>query len=269
MGKKIITVLIIGVVGAVALAGTKAGSYIRSQLASIQDDMEDSIDPNVELKRIRYEIGQLDKDIDTVKGELAEANVNVRVLKKEVEDCRKDVELTEKSVRMHGDVIKAASENDRIKWGVRQVSYVEAKDLLFNEVKRHNDLKARLKLKEAGLVSQAQTRDLIKQHFDAMVEQQEDLTTAVKDLEAEVRLAQVEQVNSKYQNDDTRMAKIKKSMGDLRKRTMIRREKLNINKTTAEHSPGATQTVNEILAGLNNGNAAKSGIEEVKVITKP
>ena len=154
MGKKIITVLIIGVVGAVALAGTKAGSYIRSQLASIQDDMEDSIDPNVELKRIRYEIGQLDKDIDTVKGELAEANVNVRVLKKEVEDCRKDVELTEKSVRMHGDVIKAASENDRIKWGVRQVSYVEAKDLLFNEVKRHNDLKARLKLKEAGLVSQ-------------------------------------------------------------------------------------------------------------------
>jgi hypothetical protein len=270
MTKKILLILIIGIVGAAALANSKAGSYIRAQVAAWQDDVEDSIDPQVELRRIRFEIAQLDKDADAVKGDLAEANVNVRVLAKEVEELRKDVEVSDKSVRAHGDVMKVASESDKIQWGRRRaVTYGEAKDLLFQEVKRHNEMKARLKQKEAGLVAQSQTRDLIKQHFEAMIEQKDELTNAVQDLESEVRLAQVEQVNSKYQDDGTRMAKVKKSMADLRKRTLVRREKLNLNKSTAERNPGATLTVDEILGGLNNGGQVKSGVDEVKVIGKP
>ena len=268
MSRKIVTVLIIGVFGSYALADTKIGSYVWSQLAFWKKEAEDSVGTKTTLRNIHYEIGQLDKDIDAVKGELAEANVNVRLLKKEVEELRRDVEVGEKSVRAHGEVVKAASDADKIQWGVRNVNYVEAKDLLYGEVKRHNDLKARLKAKENALVMQAQTRDRIEQHYTAMVEQKEELATALMELESEVRLAQVEQVNSKYQNDDTRMTRIKKSMADLRKRTMVQREKLNINKAT-ERSPGTTQTVDEILAGLNNGAPAKGGIEEVKVIGKP
>jgi phage shock protein A len=268
MMKKLIAILIIGVIGAVALAGTKAGSYIRSQLFTAQEDIENSIEPNTEIRRIRFEIGQLDKDVDIVKGELAEANVNVRLLSREVEDLRKDVDLSEKSARVHGEAVKSASENDKLLWGNRQVGYAEAKDLLFAEVKRHNDLKARLHSKENALVSQSQTRDRIDQQFHAMMDQKDELTNNVMDLESEVRLAQVEQVNSKYQDDGTRMAKIKKSMADLRKRMLIQREKLSLNKT-AEKSPAASRTVDEILSGLNNPGPAKGGVEEVKVIAKP
>jgi len=269
MFKKLLFVVLVIMGGSYVINETKAGSHFRAWASRMSAKIDKKVTPETELARIKHEVGQLDGDIDKVKGDLAEANVNVRLLRREMDDMRQEVKTSETNVRKHGDVIKAANEGDRIQWGYRPVSYNDAKDLLLNEVKRHNDLKERLKVREQALITQEQTRELVEQQLAEMLKQKDELTSAVAEMEAEIKLAKVEQIRSKYQNDGSRMGDIKTSLTDLRKRIMIQREKLRLTETSAPKSPAADKSVEEILAGLS-GNVvrAESTSEEVKVISK-
>jgi hypothetical protein len=189
------------------------------------------------------------------------------LLKSEVDELRTEIKESDVSVRKHGDVLKAASSSDRIQWGYRTVGYVDAKELLQSEVKRHKDLKDRLKAREAALGSQEQTRELVEQQLQEMLKQKEELGVAVAEMEAAIKLAKVEQLRSKHQNDGTRMAEIKQSMEALRKRVMIQREKLNID-TKVNRSPVEDKSVEQILAEMDGQPVKTKKVfgEEVKVV---
>ncbi len=262
MVKKLVIVAVVGLVGLYAVGSTKVGSHFKAWAARVNTSLEDRVTPEAELARIKHEVGQLDGDIDHVKGDLAEANVNARLLRREVDEVRSQIKENDALLRKHGEVIKAASEGDQIQWGVRAVSYISAKELLMSEVKRYNDLKARGKIREQALATQEQTRDLVEQQLNEMLRQKDELASAVSEMEAEIKLAGVEQIRSKYQNDGTRMGEIKTSLADLRKRLMIQREKLQMTETYTR-SPAADKSVDEILAGTNGPAPTHN---EVKII---
>jgi len=262
MIKKLVFVAVLGMVGLYAIGQTRVGSHIKVWASHVNTQFENKITPEAELARIKHEVGQLDGDIDHVKGDLAEANVNARLLRREVDAVRQEIKDSDTSVRRHGDVIKAASDSDQIQWGLRTVSYVNAKELLMTEVRRHADLKARAKVREQALTTQEQTRDLVEQQLQEMLRQKDELTSAVAEMEAEIKLASVEQIRSKYQNDGTRMSEIKSSLTDLRKRLMIQRERLQVSETYTR-SPAADKSVDEILAGFNGTAPAQ---DEVKIV---
>ena len=50
------------------------------------------------------------------------------------------------------------------------------------------------------------------------------------EVEANIKLAKIEQVESKYQNDGTRMAQVKKDLAELQKKLDIQRETLILSK---------------------------------------
>lgn len=263
MFKKLFVIAVIGIVGAYIISDTRAGSHAWAWANRMGSKLESKVAPEAELARIRHEVGQLDGDIDKVKGDLAEANVNVRLLRREVDDVRKEIHLSDAAVRKHAEIIKAAQAEDQIQWGARLVSYGNAKELLMNEVKRHNDLKTRCKIREQALTTQEQTRDLVEQQLQEMLRQKDELVGAVSEMEAELKLASVEQIRSKYQNDGTRMGEIKSSLSDLRKRVLVQREKLRVAETYSKN-PAADKSVADILSDLD-GNRVQS-TDEVKVI---
>lgn len=263
MCKKLIVLAVIGIVGVYVVNETRAGSHFKAWCGRIGDKLEKKVTPETELSRIRHEVGELDGDIGKVKGDLAEANVSVRLLRLEIDDLRKDVKTAETAVRKHGEVVKGASEDAQIQWGNRTVSYVNAKDLLMSEVKAYNGLKARLKSREQSLASQEQTRDLVEQQLQEMLRQKDELRAAVAEMDNEIKLAKVEQIRSKYQNDGSRMGDIKTSLAELRRRVMVQRENLRLTDTYSK-SPASEKSVDEILAGIDN--LPSKGPEEVKVI---
>lgn len=267
MIRKVFKLAIIGLIGVAIVNETKAGSHFRAWVSRMGSKLEKQVTPEAELARIKHEIGLLDGDVDKVKGDLAEANVNVRLLHREIDDLRKDVKESEAAARKHGEVVKNASTNDQIQWGFRTVNYVDAKDLLMSEVKRLNDLKARLKSRETALSTQEQTRELVEQQLQEMLKQKDELAMAVTEMEADIKVAKVEQIRSKYQNDGSRMADIKSSMAELRKRVLVQREKLRINENFLK-VPVIEKTIDEIIAGID-GKEVKAAPAEVKVVSKP
>ena len=268
MCKKLFTIAIVGLIGVFVINETRLGDRLRAFADRMGKKFDKELTPEQELARIKKEVALLDKDIDKVKGDLAESNVNVRLLKVEVDELKTEVKDSDVAVRKHGDVLKAASASDRIQWGYRTVAYVEAKELLQSEVKRFKDMKDRLKAREAALASQEQTRELIEQQLQEMLKQKEVLGVAVMEMETQIKLAKVEQIRSKHQNDGTRMAEIKKSLSELKKRVMVQREKLNID-AKVHRSPAENKSVEDILAEMDGQpvNVKKGAIEDVKVVT--
>ena len=102
------------------------------------------------------------------------------------------------------------------------------------------------------------TRDLAEQHLQALVTQKSELEAAVTELEADVKLAKIEQVQSKYQNDGSKMADVKERLTGLRKRIEVQREKLNLAKQY-DKSAVENKSVDEIMAELDT-----KGTEQVK-----
>lgn len=267
MLKKVFSIAVVGLIGIFVINETRAGDKFRSWVERMTKKYEKEQTPEQELARIKKEVALLDRDIDKVKSDLAESTVNVRLLKGEVDELRTEIKDGEVAVRKHGDTLKVASTSDRVQWGYRTVSYVDAKDLLQGEVRRHKEAKDRLKAREASLASQEETRELIELQLNEMIKQKEDLTVAVAEMEAAIKLAKVEQIRSKHQNDGTRMAEIKKSLAELKKRVMIQREKLNID-AKVQRSPSEDKSVEQILAEMDGQpvKTKKTFGDDVKVV---
>ncbi|HEY8504845.1 MAG TPA: hypothetical protein VIL46_09705 [Gemmataceae bacterium] len=260
MVKKLLCFAAAVAVGGYLLSGTRVGSYVSTAYDRARKSVEESVPPEVELDRIRHEVAHLDKDIDKLKGQLAEEIVAVDMLSDEVADERVRLEQEEAFLRARGEELKNAAEN--VKLGGRLVSVDEAKEELSLAVDRHTRARAEFATKEKTLEVRTRTRDLVKKQLEALIRQKSELETAVAELEAELRLAELEQIESAYQDDNTRLSDVKQSLKDLKKRINVQREKLRLSATYDQDS-AAHLSVDEILGRLNRLDETRPVMAEI------
>jgi len=251
MFKKIAIVGAAGLLTAAVLTQTKVGSYLSHRLDRADQYLESKIPPEEEVRRIKSEVGNLDKDIDRARGSVAEERWEAKSLKGKVEEKRTQVENSRQAVEARGKMMKDASAGNRVKWDGREIGYDRAKELLQAQVKAHKNLEKELKALETMQAVRERSRDLAEQHLQALVSQKSELEAAVTELEADIKLARIEQVQSKYQNDGTRMAEVKESLAGLRKRIEVQRDKLALIKQY-DKSSVENKSVDEILAELDS-----------------
>jgi hypothetical protein len=108
---------------------------------------------------------------------------------------------------------------------------------------------------EKQLAHRERIKDTLEKQLDTMITQKQTLKNDIEAVEAEFKALQLQQMESKYQTDDSRLARIKESIHKLKKGAEVEREKLNLTQSTAEDRPVAsespTQSVDEILAPLS------------------
>ena len=160
--------------------------------------------------------------------------------------------------RARGKMLKEAGASKLITWDSRPISYDRAKELLQAQVTSHKNVEKELKALETMLAVRERTRDLAEQHLQALVSQKSELEAAVTELEADIKVARIEQVQSKYQNDGTRMAQVKEDLAKLKKRIAVQREKLNLTKKFDPNSV-ENKSVDEILAELDSKSEKAAG----------
>lgn len=241
---------VVGVAGFALLSQTKFGSYVAAAFNSAEESISDRIPTDWELSRIRNEVRRLDKDIEKAKSELAKARVAAKHLSEDIEKMRVDVEANEAVLLKRGEELKAASSTDKVKWNGRNVSRDDAKQELQTAVNRHKNRREELAAKEKTLTIRERNRDVLEKQVGAMIQQKSELATAVDRLEAEISLAKLEQVESRHQNDGSRMAEIKKSLAELQQRIAVKREKLTIAREFDLTNDASAKSIDDILADL-------------------
>lgn len=250
MLKKVAIVGAAGLLTAAVLTQTKVGAILSRQIDKADHYLESQIPPEEEVARIKSEVAMLDKDIDKARGSVAEERVEAKILKGRVEEKRTQVANSRSAVEALAKTIKDSGSAKLVKFDSREVSFDRAKEVLQNKVIGHKTLESEMKSLETMFAVRERTRDLAEEHLQALVTQKAELEAAVTELEADVKVAKIEQVRSKYQNDGTRMAEIKESVSKLKKRIEITRAKLELAK---EYNKAGVEnkSVDEIMADLN------------------
>ena len=258
MFKKIAIVGAAGLLTAAVLTQTHAGSYLSHQFNKADKYLESKIPPEEEIRQIKEEVASLDKDIDKARGSVAEERWEAKSLKGKVEEKRAQAESNRSAVEARAKALKEAGNSSTIKIDNRSIPYDRAKEMLQAQVNAQKNIEKEVKALETMQAVRERTRDLAEQHLQALVTQKSELEAAVTELEADVKLAKIEQVQSKYQNDGSKMADVKERLTGLRKRIEVQREKLNLAKQY-DKSAVENKSVDEIMAELDT-----KGTEQVK-----
>lgn len=252
MLKKLVILGVIGFVAVTALGGTKLASYIRSEIAAARERAEANVPPEKEIARLRNELKLLDKDIMTVVNQLAKERVDVRDLQAKVSDLAARQSKDKELLTARANAIKSAE--GHVTFGNRTLSIDAAKSELEADVRRYSTNQKSLESMEATLAVRIKNRDTLEKQLETLKNQKTELAAAIDALETDLTALKLQQMESKYQTDDTRLAKIKEDMRKLKSKLDVEREKLKLMPSVLDTpaAPAASsKSVDDIMAPLN------------------
>jgi chromosome segregation ATPase len=253
MLKKMLLVGAVVGAGFVACKATGVGSKFvgiaKGEITGLTEWVESQIPPEKEIARLRKEVSALDKDIKNVGALLAKETVEVKYMKEDADKLRTQVSADSDKVIARGHAISDATE--KVTFGGRTMSAADAKESLRNDVSRLVGKKNSLEAMEKSITAKERVRESLERQLDELKKKKVELAADIDTVEAQFQMLKVQQMESKYQFDDTRLAKIKASLLELRKKHDMTAEELKLAPTIREDRPSAeTQSVDEILAPL-------------------
>jgi peptidoglycan hydrolase CwlO-like protein len=265
MLKKLVIVGIVGFVAVAAVKGSKFGSYIRSEYEALKARAEANIPPEQEIKRLRNEIKQLDKDILAVVGQLARERVEVAQLKERADELRAKQSKDKEILNARAQAIKNATEF--VTFGNRKLPIDQAKSELEDGVRRYTANEKSLVAMDTAVTSREKVKETLEKQLETLKNQKGELAAAVDALEAEITALKLQQMESKYQTDDSRLGQIKEDIRALKTKIEIEREKLKLLPAVLDTPSKETsnKTVDQIMAPIA-GTPAKSGEATMPVI---
>ena len=257
MIKKLVIWGIVGVVGWNAVKNTKFASHVRTEISSMRKAVDDNTSPEKDLARIKTDVKLLDIEIQKQIKPLAAETVRVKELKEQVSDLRAKQSQTKEILQSRAAAIKSATE--QVTFGERTLSVTTAKGELEEGVKRYTSHQKSLESMELTLASRERIKDGLEKQLDALKTQKFELAAAVDALEAEVTLLKLQQIESQYPTDNTRLARVKESIRELKTKVAVHREELKLMPAAfdAPATAAATaKTVDDIMAPLSGAKPA-------------
>ncbi|MGL6097607.1 MAG: hypothetical protein ACRC7O_17635 [Fimbriiglobus sp.] len=249
MLKKLLLVAVVAAVAWVGFKTTKLAGYARNEAHSLRDWADDQVPVEKKIAAMRTDVAGLDRDVETVKDELAREIVDVRELTTQVGEFRAQLETEKKAVAQRGADLKDATEKVSVGRTVPAVS--EAKERLQRDVNIVVKRQSQLATMETTLGHRERIRETLEKQLDGMLKQKQELKAEIDAVEAEFKAVQLAQIESKHQRDDSRLAGVKENLAALKKKMEVEREKLKLSPRVHEDTTGATaKSVEEILAPL-------------------
>lgn len=262
MLKKMILLGVIGFVAVAALKNTKFASYVRTEVDGIRERAEAAIPPEREIVRLRSELSQLDKDVMTAVSHVAKERVEVRNLTEKVAELTAKQGTAKADLESRATAIKNAE--GYVTFGGRRLSVETAKTELEADVNTYAATQKSLEALETTLANRTKVRDALEKQLDELKAQKVALGAAVDAAEAELNQLKLAQMQSKYQTDGTRLAKIKEDLQALNTKVAVEREKLSLMPKVRENgtaAPSSNKSVDDIMAPLSGkkADAPKTG----------
>jgi len=264
MIKKLLIVAVVGGLAVAAVKGTKWASYVRSEVKSWREAAEDAVPPEKEIERLRGEVKMLDEDTIKIVKQLArlqsdQADLGNREksLETKKSEVREVMHSREAAVREAEQKAKSGEANVYVIFGDQKYSLANAKQKLKDTVADYQAFDKELTHVRAKSETQQRIIDKLDRQRLEMGRLKTDLDLAIDGLQEQVQALNLQQMESKYQTDDTRVAQIKESIAKVNKRLDIQRRELSmLQDTVPSHVATPTESVDDIMAPVT-GKTAK------------
>jgi chromosome segregation ATPase len=213
--KAIIGTGVLLVVG-VLVFGTDAVSYVRTSAGYVSEAVHESVPIEFQIDRARDLIDNLVPDIRKALHVIAKEQVEIERLEKEIAQGEAALEKAEEEmVRLRDDL---QSGNEVFVYGRRTYTPVQVKVDLANRLDRCRTAKATLETKRQIYDARLKQLDANRDKLEGMLSERRRLQVEVEHLEARLKMLAAAQTTSDYKFDDTKLARAKELITDLRTR---------------------------------------------------
>lgn len=262
MFKKIgIAAVVIGA-GLVMLHSTGLSSYTATAFSKVRSTFKKQVPLEFEIERLRHEVTQLVPEMKKNFSSIAEEMVAV-------ENLQNEIRLSEANLKKQSENIKTMRTD--IQSGAREFIYggmtftvSRVKDKLERDWSSYKVGEVELKTKKQLLEAKEKSLDAARERLDSIRAQKQELELEVARLEAELKTVRLAQTKNKFHVDDSRLARCKATLADIRTR-------LNVEKKTSElennfandaipvekKTRNTSELINEINAHFNEKSEGK------------
>jgi chromosome segregation ATPase len=202
--------------GALALGllfGTSAPSYVRTAFSRVRQSAQDAVPIQFEIDRARQEIAALEPAIHDNIEALANAEVDVKYLEREIVASRENLDREAKEMLALNGSLKSG--RDVLASGGGSYSAEEIKADLARRLESYRRGKQILVDKEETLKIRQQNVLAAKKTLNEMAAQKKALTTKVEGIEARLRQIEATQATNEFTFDDTALARAKQTVTEL------------------------------------------------------
>jgi chromosome segregation ATPase len=237
MCKKLVIVGIAVVAVALVLRKTDLASHARLCWKNAKNDIKKEVPLEWEIDRLRMEIDTLAKEEKKHIAVMAEESVAIDTLEADIE--RMQTHLSTQWAKIEQMTKDVESGKEYITYGDVNYSVSRVKTMLTREFNGYKDGQKGLKSKQGMLNERKASLQQAQDELFAMKDARRDLEDELVSIETQLKALRVAQARSKVQYDDSKLAKIKEGVANLKTRVAVERKKLDYQ---AEFNTGVVPT---------------------------
>ncbi len=220
---------LIGVAAAAVLStlvfGRDALSYVKTFGCSARDAIKSEVPIEFEIQRARDMVGNLIPDIRKCMHVIAEEEVNVEGLNKDIARAENDMSKQKAEIlALRRDVDQGRS---TYQYASRTYTSNEVKRDLACRFERYKSAEATLASKRQILSAREKSVVAAREKLEGMLASKRDLEVQIENLDARMKTIQAAQTATSVQLDDSQLARAKKLISELNKQLDVAQKMLD------------------------------------------
>jgi len=225
MAKKVLIGVAVAAVLSTLVFGRDAVSYVKTFGSSARDAIKAEVPLEFEIQRARDMVGNLVPDIRKCMHVIAEEEVNVEHLFKEIARAENDLgKQKEEILALRRDVDQG---RQTYQYASRTYTASDVKRDLSSRFERYKTAEATLASKRQILTAREKSVSAAREKLDGMLVSKRDLEVQIENLDARLKTVQAAQTASSVTLDDSQLARARKLIGDLNKQLDVAQKMLD------------------------------------------
>ena len=232
--KLVVTTLGVGLLGGV-LGATNLGSYLTTGCRQVSDSVEDSVPMTFQIDRARNMVRDLEPEIRHSMHVIAKEEVEVAELDRRLETATAKADKDKSEImRLQSDL---SSGKNVFRYAGHSYSEGEVKEDLARRFNRYKTVDGTIESLQQMRDARQRNLDAAREKLTAMIGAQRQLQVDVENLEAKLKLVEVAEASSDFQFDDSKLARAKQLMVDIRTKLDVAAKLANADTTFQEEIP--------------------------------
>jgi chromosome segregation ATPase len=226
MCKKIGIAAVAVIAGLFVLNHTKLGDWAKYACHQMKEKIQSQVPPEVQIERLKYELTQLEPEINKSKDQLARQIVEVRRLKGEIKTSEDDLE------KKYDEIVAAKKEVDgatkTVAYKGRSLSPKKAKELIVRDFEAYKSAKKAVDMKRNLVAAKEAGIEEATRQLNDWNSTRDGLKAQIEELEAELQTIKLAEARHDINIDNTRLNRLKDSIKELRQENEVRMERLRL-----------------------------------------
>jgi chromosome segregation ATPase len=228
MCKKVVIATLAVLVGLAVVKGTKIGSYLRMAKKDAAAWVDKQVKYETEIRRLRNDIDQLEKDDEIYFDRVASQRVDLRVKEENLKKNTAELAMFRNRLQTLRAALRDAGETKQVSYNGRDYTTEQVEKQIDIDYDRYKVSKAQVASQENYLLSLKKALALNEDKMAQLKHNRQGMLTELQDLENELVELRQAQTASATVVDDSAYGRVKSDIVALKKRLAVDKEKLKV-----------------------------------------